>query len=395
MRVALLSLVEHANDDQGARVPRGLLPVGARSLVLHQLDLALALGCERIVCLGEALTPGVIELQRAAEQARAQFHFVRGPRNLSALIRAGDELLVLADGLLAQHDPALALLGNGSSILVLPAEPGVSQGFERIDLNRAWGGAMLVPGALAERLFDLPEDADPVPSLLRIALQARVSEREISEGLVGTGWSLVRSAQEAALREGTLIRRVALGADPFSPAVWLAGQAVAWRGTWLLHRGVRSGAPVFLSLLLVALSVLLAANSWTGAGLGFFAVAVVLLEVGRILRRLEGSAAPRMSGLVPRLRWLFDLPLVMLLALGMHQGLDWQTRLFAPLVALGLARVVPAVSPGRWSSLITDRALFALLAAVAAGAGVFLPALRAYCLALLAFAVMASAGQKR
>ena len=65
MRVALLSTLEPSADD--ATTPRGLLRLGGRSIVHHQLATALALGCERVICLADGLPGEVIAIQHAAE----------------------------------------------------------------------------------------------------------------------------------------------------------------------------------------------------------------------------------------------------------------------------------------------------------------------------------------
>ena len=68
MRVALLSTLEPSADD--ATTPRGLLRLGGRSIAHHQLATALALGCERVICLADGLPGEVIVLQHAAERGR-------------------------------------------------------------------------------------------------------------------------------------------------------------------------------------------------------------------------------------------------------------------------------------------------------------------------------------
>src|SRR5690606_40835190 len=103
---------------------------------------------------------------------------------LLGAVRADDELLALAPGLLPEAADALEGLGKRKGVLVLPAGPGVAAGFERLDLNRAWAGALVVGGAQVELLSDLPPDIEPTSALVRIALQARLPERTLSEALL-------------------------------------------------------------------------------------------------------------------------------------------------------------------------------------------------------------------
>ena len=78
MRVALLSTLEPSVDD--ATTPRGLLRLGGRSVTHHQLATALALGCERVICLADGLPGEGIALQHAAERAGASFQIAADGR---------------------------------------------------------------------------------------------------------------------------------------------------------------------------------------------------------------------------------------------------------------------------------------------------------------------------
>ena len=99
MRVALLSCVEAvAGEPQGLR---GDLTVGGRTLARHQLGLALALGCMRIIVVSESLTSDLVDLQRVAEAKGARFHLAASAHALLPLVTAEDDLIVLGDGLLA------------------------------------------------------------------------------------------------------------------------------------------------------------------------------------------------------------------------------------------------------------------------------------------------------
>ena len=80
MQVALLSTLEPSTDAVG--VPRGLLRLGGRSVVQHQLSVALALGCERVVCLAEGLPGEIVALQHAAERGGATFQTAADGRGL-------------------------------------------------------------------------------------------------------------------------------------------------------------------------------------------------------------------------------------------------------------------------------------------------------------------------
>ena len=180
----------------GFDAPRAYLRLGGATLAHHQLALALAAGCERIACLAKAFDPELAALQREAERAGARFHMISGGRALSGLVTASDELLVLGEGVIVSPVDALEMIAQAPAVLVLPAETAVQQGFERIDINHAGAGLMLLPGRLVERLNDLPPDADPASALLRIALQAGINQRMVPQSVINDGrWLLVQHQQ--------------------------------------------------------------------------------------------------------------------------------------------------------------------------------------------------------
>ena len=122
LRVGLLSMTDAVSGElQGLRA---VLTIGGRSLVRHQLGLALALGCTRIVVVTDALTSEVIALQHATESAGARFHVITSAHALLPLVTAEDDLIVLGDGLLVQPELALPQLEQATGVLALPVEAG-------------------------------------------------------------------------------------------------------------------------------------------------------------------------------------------------------------------------------------------------------------------------------
>lgn len=257
MRVALLSLMDAFQGEPQAL--RGLLPIGGRSILRHQLGLAMALGCARVVVLAETLTNDLVMLQHAAEAGGARFHVIASARALAPLVAAEDELLVLGEGLLAMPEDALRLLGDGPVVLTLPVETGLPLGFERIDINSAGAGAMLLPGKLIAALSDLPGDWNPGSALLRIASQARIVQRELPAMLLDQGrWRLIRDEGEAHRAEPGWVRLHTASAQVRSPGSWLAAGVVRSLGPALLHAGTRP--------YVIALGAVITALLGTGAG---------------------------------------------------------------------------------------------------------------------------------
>jgi len=380
VRAALISIAGQPRDAAGG----GPLRVAGKTLARRQLDFALAAGCGRIVVLGDGGSPEAIALRHAAEAAGARFQAIGSGHGLLGAVSAADELLVLAPGLLPDATAAIALLEKGPAVLVLPAAPGVAAGFERIDLERAWAGALVVGGGLVERLAELPPDSEPAPALLRIALQAGVPERRLPEALLADGaWSMV--ADEASTGpDRAWLRRNLPPARPTAPSGWLARQVLRAFAAGLLARGPATGVLPAAALGLLAIGVAAAAYGFAAIGFGLVAVAAVAGELALGLRRLAEApfGSQRRHTLAAIVPAGVDIALT---ACGVAAiAHDWPHRLFPPLVLLGL---LLALRPANWSNVSAiagDRAVLAALLAAAAAFGLAEPAIMLAALALIA-----------
>jgi hypothetical protein len=358
----------------GEPAPRAFLHVGGATVARHQLALAVAAGCERIICVAHEMAAELSELEQQAEKAGVRFNVITGPRALSGLITAADELLVVGEGLLPTPGDALRLVAGAASILVLPAETSVPLGFERIDLNYASAGLMLLPGRLVERLNELPADADPASSLLRIALQVGIPQVLVPDDIsMGGRWLLLRDEAEAHAAEQAWMNRHT--AEPAqSLGRMLARLGVRRFGPALLHAGSGTNA--------VAVAAFCIALIGLGAGwLGFIAVGLVCCAAGWVIRKagaLLGKIQQDSLGLPTAwvLReflfdWIIDAIIIALLVMAVQRP-EWSLsdRAFAPVMLVGLLRILSPSFPLPWSAWMSDRLVLAVVLAgfIAGGA---------------------------
>jgi hypothetical protein len=376
---------------------RAGLSLGGVVLGRHQLALMLALGCQRVVCIAARVDPALIELQHLAEEAGARFHVVPGPHGLLGTVTTADEVVALADGLLAWPESARALIEAGPAVLVQPAEAGLAAGFERIDADHAAAGAMRIPGRLVERLADLPPDVDAFAALQRIALQAGIPARLLPDGLLSTGrWQLLLDDAAAQAAEAQWVAAYSAAPGSEWPSRSLARWLVRRYGPTLLHAGSGAGAVALAALVVSMLA--LAARGFALASVGFVlaAFAALLFELVGLIAGVEARArleAPRLSLTVLAGGWAGDLLLLVLAAAAMPPlpGTGLSARLFAPLMLLGTLRLVGTVATRRWAVWLGDRVLLALALAVAAHFGLAPHLIAAAALAVLA-AGLASVG---
>lgn len=393
MRIALISLMTPADDDP--RTPLGALQLAGKSLAARHLDLALRLGCERVICVAPGPDRPAIALQHQAEASGMKFNLIAGPRPLLGLVNAEDDLLGFAEGLLPSPDEAEKALGGGKGVLVLPVESGLAAGFERIDLNHAWAGMFVIPGRLVERLSELPSDCDTVAALLRIALQGRVPEKILPESLLSEGrWTLVETKAQLAELEPDWFRRHAAAPSLYAPGRALARMAVRVRGAGLLDRGIRPAALTALGAMLCGVG---AVGGWAGhllVGLTLCGIGWLVHETGEALRPLaragaNGGDADDISALARN--GALDLAFAAVLALPVTA--DWPTRLFVALVLIGLLRLAGSKFTQNWAEFLQDRALLAALLGLALLFGVLDPVLKVAAILLLA-ALIGAAGRE-
>lgn len=372
MRAALISLA----GSQAA--------VAGRPLALRQLDFALAAGATRIFAIGDGASPGAFALAHAAERAGARCQTIRDARGLLGTLRASDELLVLVPGLLPESLEALTALAT-PGVLTLPAATGVAAGFERIDLERAWGGALVIPGALVERLAQLPPDSEPAPALLRIALQGAVAERRLPEtGLADGSWALAAGDGAASALGDRWLQRHVRPAGRYALSARIS-QAVLRPFALRLLAARRAAQAIGLTgLALHAGAIALCAWVSPAAGLAVLALGLLYAAFGQQLATLAAgpfarSDAPSRASQLGS--WLSDAALVACTALAISG--EPIHRLFAPLILAAALRASGIAGWPNAPALLGDRALLALFFAVAAGFGRAEPAVMVAALAIL------------
>ena len=367
MRVALLSTMESLDAEGGD--PRGFLFVAGRSVVQHQLECALALGCEKIACQAFGLPKELLALQHLAELAGAQFQVISGPRTLSGMVKAGDELMVFADGMLPEPALAETLLAHRPTVLVLPADEGMATGFERVDRDYAWAGLFTVRGQAIERLGDLPPDADPIAGLLRIALQAGARITPMPPGILASReWGLVRSEADAAEFETAWLNRHVQAASFAAPSLAMADRAA----THIVQQGhARSVSGEAILAVAAGLAVIAGLTGWLwlpAAGMALLALAYFIAWTGGTLLAIEGVG----SSLRKSSRWIapwlgagFDALLVFLAALA-NSGSNRNFVIFGVTALLIALRLGSALPLGKWKILLADRTLLAIALSLAA-----------------------------
>lgn len=388
MRIAVIPAMERVADDEEAL--RAMLPVAGRRIARHQLDSALALGCESVAVYHEAGEPGYVSLEPAASRAGVKYRDISGLRDLATLVGAADEMVIFAEGVLPDPDVLISNFAEKRGILTLPADVGIPAGLERIDAEQAWAGVMVIRGEAVERTSFLPPDSDPASALLRIALQLGTRLVPLPEDTFREGeWAVIADEDDAARNGEAWARRHA------APSKWVApGRAIADRIALRFAQPIadlplgHNAAAVVAAGLLVAVAVLGWFN-YTAIAMGILALSLACAAIGETAGRVESGGSAQMLGGKSRRAFavLADVAVIVLAALHLDDaGSIW--RIFPPLVLIAALHIASRFGKGPWKSATQDRiALSALLCACMA-LGWLAPALQVLALAALAVALL-------
>lgn len=396
MRTALLSAVKRAPSGD----LRAELQLASRSVLQWQVDLAHALKCKRVVCMCEAANASILAVQKNVEAQGGEFHTVRSNIQLVGLVRADDELVMLADGLLIDRSLAGQLLDHNGHIerglATIPAAHWLAEthphDFERVDRERHWAGLAIMRADQVHKLADMPPDGDAMSMLLRLALQARVACHDWSErGLDAGSWLLATDQAGLIEREEAMINGNVSAAPVTAPFHALSAKVVRALGRTGLSLSPWMVAGLGLATMLAGAGA---------AGLGFGAVGLSIAACGSFAAMLAGqwTLLRERLGLLPKwgiferaLRPSVDAIASLCLILGYIQASPPFAALALPLFAIVISHIL-----GRGRPLAPaipfwdDRTLHLAGFAIAAAIGVLGEALALFGLASLAYFMVRS-----
>jgi len=371
LRIAFVSALKRTINSE----LRAEKELAGRSVLEWQIDLALELKCERIICLCESTFGTVITQQRRVEGEGFAFHTVRNHLQLTSLVRADDEIFVQLDGLVlggAARASILRLNEKASKRVYTiaashPLSVSYPNDFERIDRERHWAGIGLVPGDCALALKDMHADGDAMSLLLRLALQLQVHCESVRTAMLDNDqWLLADDSEALERRANALIMSNIPQASWSGPAAALAATVVRASAPFWLRSGGEIGAGL-------AVAGMTAAGVLAGFGyavaalsLGAFAAFFANLSANSAILRTAVSAFAKVPVFSRLLSFATAGLATAVLTLAHLEASNWPIQVGIPLLAIGLTRVAGADSLTHfgafWRDLPTHLALYAVSA---------------------------------
>lgn len=360
MRLALLFALADPPGISGASAAErpALRRFAGKTVLAHQIDCAAHLGCERVLCVASGAGPDLGSARAYCERAGLRFEIVKALPRLLGLITADDEIVLLADGILPDRAALVAALAQRPGVVGFPADPAIALGFERLDAERAWSGALRTRGDSVARLADLPPDCDIASSLMRITLQMGGRVTLLDPALLGEGtWQRRVDRQGSEGAEWRWIARQVRAAPFAAPGMALA-ERMGLRWAHDAGGGRWGRAPHAAACLGAALALLAALAGWPVAGLASLLGASAALAIAGMFDRVEAlGARPRGTGLAMELAgWLRDGLLVALLAQMVMIVPGW-LGVALPFMLVLVLRLGAAIGRPRLGALFGDRIL--------------------------------------
>ena len=164
------------------------------ALVVGQVSAELPDTCDRIQRRGTKITP------------------VRTAQDLSQLVGADDRVILVTDGLRAGGTHYAAIARPSAPAILVTGDTPLTQGFERIDAARRWGGLASVTGGMVAELAAVPGEWDMILTLLRMAVQAGSRRLYCEPALFERGEiAIITDRPAAALIEQASLQQVEFG----------------------------------------------------------------------------------------------------------------------------------------------------------------------------------------
>ena len=335
-----------------------------RSVLSWQVDLARSAGCERIICLCDAPTPEIIELQRGIEASGGEFHAIKSSLQLVSLLRTDETLVMILDGLVADAKVARRLMVEGGklskAVFTIEAGSDLTEAypadFERIDATRCWAGIAVFRAAVAQKLADLPPDGEVSSLLLRLALQSQTETIPIDfDEMAETDWVLAKDHGQLALREDAMLDDAMPRNRWSGPIAAIAGKVVRLGGAKWIAQGPL--VPSILAVVAAAIAALLVSYHYVVTGLALATFGALLAAFTRIVSHacLALDGAKKQSLISRNISAITDILAVMSLCIAF---ISQPAAIIAlPILTMGLLRLAERNSAPGVAPFWNDRAL--------------------------------------
>ncbi|MGH6632837.1 MAG: hypothetical protein ACREB0_05710, partial [Sphingopyxis sp.] len=285
---------------------RALVTVAGETLIERQAARLSDVGVTHIAVAVGAVPAELLATCDRIRRRGLKVTAVRAAADLMGLVEADDRIMLVADGLRAGGTHYAAIARPGSPAILVTGDTPLTQGFERIDATRRWGGLACISEPMVAELAAMPGEWDMMLTLLRLAVQSGARRLYCEPALFEQGEiAIVADRPTAALIEQSSLQQVEYGgmglgrSSIMMPLIRLAGPLL-----------VKSPAtarylPYVTALLWIVVAVL-AASGLAAAGALVAIFGGLGLAAMRFLSafRAESAAQDRVRDVIRTFAWV-------------------------------------------------------------------------------------------
>ena len=297
---------------------RALVAIAGETLIERQAARLADVGVTHIAVAVAAVPADLLATCDRIRRRGMKVTPVREASDLMALVEGDYRIILVADGLRAGSAHYAAIAKPGSPAILVTADTLLTQGFERIDATRRWGGLACISDAMVRDLANMPGEWDVMLTLLRMAVQTGARRLYCEPALFEQGdIAIVTDRPTAALIEQSSLQQVDYGGMGLGrsaimmPLIRLAGP--------LLVRSPKTARylPYVTALLWIGVA-LLAASGLAAAGALVAVLGGLCLAAMRFLAsfRAQSAAHDRVRAVIRSFAWLLLAAFPWLLSLG-------------------------------------------------------------------------------
>jgi hypothetical protein len=209
--VALIALVGASETlpDGGLRA---LVTVAGETLIERQAVRLADVGVTHIAVAVATVPADLLATCDRIRRRGVKVTPVRDAADLTALVQEDDRVLLVADGLRAGGTHYAAIAKPGAPAILVTGDTPLTQGFERIDATRRWGGLAAISSDMVAELAAMPGEWDMMLTLLRLAVQSGARRLYCEPALFEQGEiAIVADRPTAALIEQSSLQQVEYG----------------------------------------------------------------------------------------------------------------------------------------------------------------------------------------
>lgn len=297
---AIICASRQASDSPA--ILRANLRFASQTLLEYQVRQAAEAGAEQVMVLVGAVTQ---PLSRAIDRLTADGIAVTIVRDMVSLLREApreQDMLLVADGIVAPQRLYTQLAGQSGTALVTIDDGAATANLERIDADQRWAGlARIAPDVLFGTL-DMIGDWDLELTLVRAAVQAGavripVSQDEVLEARL----ALVDRQAGADLVAAALLARPSGGGEIAGAERYLLSPLASQLSPMLLRGQVPPGQVRIGAVVVAAIGMVAVLLHWPLLGLLLFLAALILsLTVDSLVRLARRGGMDGVIGILPQ-----------------------------------------------------------------------------------------------